>query len=211
MNTSIDGKRTFNGLNGTILLNAPDSPGVTVGYVPGEPYGYKRKLRVTVEFRVERLERAETYETTTHTRVTAPLEFALTTAVWEPPTRTRERDIVTGGATIEPLVDVLEHGELAPGFTREKVERLIEMFEQHHLNAMKAGCAHQTVALDPKGRGYDTHYALDHTPACPETGYRWGRSWLLEPLPEGFVDELLAMFAGPEFEGRVYVHPDLKG
>jgi hypothetical protein len=210
MQTNHDGTKTFNGLNGTILVNASSTPGVTVGYVPGGPYGYKVKLRVTVEVRLERLERSDSYETTTHEQVAAPLDFALTTAVWQPPTRTRERDIVMGGATIETLVDVLEHGELAPGFTREKVERLIEMFEKHHLNSLRAGCAHQTMAIDPDGSPLDrTSYALDHTPACPVTGYRWGRSWLLEPLPAGFLRELVGMFTGPEFEGRVYVKPEL--
>src|SRR5690242_13952124 len=98
--------KTYNGMNGTILLNTPETPGVTVGYVNGADYGYstKRRLRVTVEIRLERAERQESYETTEHEQVSSPLDFALTTAVWN----FGNTDWLEGGATVEPLRKVIE-------------------------------------------------------------------------------------------------------
>lgn len=199
--------KTFNGMNGTILLNTPASPGVTVGLVSGESYGYRSKLRVTVEMRLERAERQDEYETTGHDVISKPLDFSLTTSVWMP----GGRDIVAGGATVEPLREILESGDFGPAFDAQKVAQLIELHEQYHLNGMQAACDHQTRAVDPDGNALTaTGYALDNTPACPITGYRYGHKWLVKVLPEDFVPNLLAILADVE-PSRVYVHPDLKG
>jgi hypothetical protein len=87
----------MNGLNGTIMLNTgPD--GLTVGKVPGAAYGYKRSLKVTVDVRIERLERHATYQTTGHEQVTGPLSLTVTTNVWQP----GGGDIVAGPRSPRP-------------------------------------------------------------------------------------------------------------
>lgn len=191
---------SYNGLNGTILVNVPDRPGLTVGRVAGEEYGYANSLRVTVELRLERLERQDDYQTTAHDTVTRPLDFAITTAVWRPD----GRDIVAGGATVEPLRRLVT---FAPGWDAGKVAQLADL-ERWHLNGMQAGCSHQTVEWEESA--YGRRPSLELTAPCPVTGYRYGSAWLLEPLPESFVPDLLELLAPAIADRRVYVHPDLE-
>jgi hypothetical protein len=173
----------MNGLNGETVLNAKD---IVVGWVPGEEYGRKQNLKVTVSVRMEELTRQEEYETTEHQTVKRPLDISITTSVWRPD----GRDILSGGATVEPLRELVR---LADGFTPDDIAALLEL-SRHHLNGMQAACAHQVPAVPESGKP-DTTYALDHTPACPETGYKYGSKWLLEVLPEhitpGYVRTLL--------------------
>lgn len=64
--------------------------------------------------------------------------------------------------------------------------------ERWHLNTMRAGCAHQTVVWE------DTPYhrpSLERTKPCPETGYRYGSSWLVELVPAEVVTRLRELFA----------------
>lgn len=196
--------RQYNGLNGTIMLNTGPK-GLGVGTTPGGPYGYKRNLRVGVEVRIERLERQDTYQTTQHEHVTRPLALAVTSFVWRPDLR----DIVTGGATVEPLRDVATIGKPANGWTTGTLAVLAGIGARWHLNDMQAGCAHQTVAweTDPD-YGY-RRPSLDRTPVCPRTGYRYGTSWLLDVLPDETVARLLELLAPAIADKRVYVHPAL--
>jgi len=170
------------GLNGEIAFQAKD---VTIGYVPGTPYGYKRDLKVTAEVRMEYLTRQDTYETTSHKRVSRPLDFAITTAVWQP----SGRDWTSGGATLEPLAEITRY---APGWDAGKVAELIKL-GQHHLNGMTAGCDHQEIVWEHDRYGRRVP-SLDRTPACPVTGYRYGHAWLVRELPEGFLARIRALF-----------------
>lgn len=202
--------KPFNGLNGTIMLNTFEglrlgkgtgrATGLGVGSTPGGPYGYKRSLKVTVDIRMEQVEGA--HETTEHVTIASPLDFAITANVWQP----SEKDVVaTGqvGQTLD-LLDSYTYGE-------DLVRFLKEAAEKWHLNTMRAGCAHQEVpdipedvpALDRTG------WLLDNTPPCPKTGYRYGRKWLVEPLTDEFVRDLLGALAEPIENRRVYVHEDL--
>lgn len=51
-----------------------------------------------------------------------------------------------------------------------------------HLNDMRSHCAHQDRAV-----------RWDRTPACAVSGYSCGSAWLVEPVPEGTVAELVAL------------------
>lgn len=169
------------GLNGETVLEIKD---LYVGMVPGAEYGYKRNLRVTVDICMERLNRRESYETTEHKTVTSPLDFALTTAVWN--LSRSNPDIVSGGATTEPLREMVA---FAPGFDADKARELADLGDRWHLNGMRAGCAHQTPVIAPDNYGREVP-SLDLTPACPETGYKYGHAWLLETLPDDFMETL---------------------
>lgn len=195
---------SFNGLNGTIMLNAPDSPGVWVGTVDGAPYGYPRfRLSVSVELRLERLERQDEYETTEHDKVSRPLEFAMTTSVWQP----SKRDIVSGGATREPLREVAAQGSFGEGWDADKLAQLADLGDRWHLNSLKAGCSHQTVVYEESD--YGTRPSLELTEPCPVTGYKYGHAWLVEPLPADFVSTLLELLADVD-PTRIYVNPELR-
>ena len=176
----------MDGLNGETAFKAED---VLIGQVDGEPYGYKRALDVTVSVRMEWLTRQDTYETTAHEHVSRPLDFAITTAVWQPPRY--DRDMISGGATVEPLRHLVKY---APGWDAGKVARLAEL-DAYHLNGMTAGCDHVTPVMETDRYGR-TVASLDLTPACPVTGYRYGHAWLVRELPPGFLDEVRALFAG---------------
>lgn len=178
----------FNGLNGTTVLKAVDLP---VARIPGASYGYKRSLLVTVELRVERLQRRAVYETVNHEKVTEPYEFACTTSVWRPD----GKDIVAGGATTEPLLEAAEHAtSWCPGFNAATALELAALGNIWHLNAMQAACAHQEVVWEDSK--YGRRPSLDDTPRCPQTGYKYGSAWLVKPLPADFMDTLNRLLAG---------------
>lgn len=179
------------GLNGELVFNAKDVP---VGRTSGESYGYKRSLLVTVEVRMEVLDRHE-YETVNHERVSNPLDFAITTAVWQP----GNRDWVSGGATVEPLGELVEY---LNGFDAESVKALADLAEWH-LNGMTAGCAHQGEPVMRDGR-YGPEIDFDRTPPCPETGYRYGSAWLLRPLPDGFREHVQNLFGKASDQSKIW-------
>ena len=171
------------GLNGEVAFKAEN---VRVGMVDGESYGYPgRRLRVTVDVHMEWLTRQDVYETTGHEQVTRPLDFAVTTAVWRPD----GRDMTAGGATVEPLTELVAY---EPGWDAAKVARLVEL-AAWHLNGMTAGCDHQTPVMETDRWGREVP-SLDLTPACPVTGYRYGSAWLVRVLPDGFLDEIRGLF-----------------
>jgi hypothetical protein len=165
------------GLNGNPIFNAEDVP---VGRVSGASYGHKRRLLVTVSIRMEELTRRGFYDTVDHKIVREPLDFAITTGVWQP----GGRDIVSGGATVEPLRELASY---EMGWTPESVKELADL-EEWHLNGMSAACAHQ-----------ERRAGLD-SPPCPISGYRWGSAWLVRPLPNGFLSKVENLFAHADEE-----------
>lgn len=190
----------FNGLNGTIMLNG----NIEVGTVPGDRHGYaaRTRLPVTIDVRIERLERRETYQTTQHEGLTRPLGLSVMSNVWQP----GRGDIVTGGATREPLRDVAEHGTPGRFWDPDKLTLMARLGDQWHANDMTAACAHQEVVYEEKPYHRPS---LDLTPPCPVTGYRYGTDWLITPLSTPVVDTLLDLLAGPIDNRNVYIHPDL--
>ena len=194
---------TFNGMNGTIMLNTGRDE-LTVGAVPGAAYGYERDLRVSVDVRVEREERQESYETIEHEHVAAPLSIAVTTSVWRPD----GSDIVSGGATRDPLREVAAKGIPGRFWDAGSLTELADLGDRWHLNWMQAGCAHQDVVWETGPYG-NRQPSLTLTRPCPETGYRYGSAWLTEVLPERVVADVLRLLAGPIGNRNVYVHDDL--
>jgi hypothetical protein len=78
-------------------------------------------------------------------------------------------------------------------------DELNEVWRRWHLNGLKAGCIHQDVVWEST-QGY-RRPDLENTPACPQTGYRYGRSWLVEELPaevEEFVRDLARRLAASQ-------------
>lgn len=203
--------KPFNGLNGTIMLNTPsnkpghhyhDITGLTIGSTPGGPYDYKRSLKVTVDIRIEQIPGA--HETTEHQTIASPLDFAMSINVWQP----SGKDIVAGGQAWEVLdqLDSYAYGEELVTFLKTEGQRW-------HLNNMRAGCAHQEVPEIPEEVSAlnRTSWLLDNVPPCPIDGYKYGHKWLVEPLTDEFVRELLKALEDPIEDRRIYVHPDLPG
>lgn len=203
-------QKPFNGLNGTIMLNTPGNrpgrvvygpDGLQVGSTPGEPYGYKQSLKVTVEIRIEQIPGA--HETTEHQTIASPLDFAITANVWKP----GEKDVVASGQ----VGDVLDHLD-SYTYGEDLVRFLQEAADRWHLNNMRAACAHQDITVpDDVPRHEWMNWRLDNVPPCPVEGYRYGRKWLVEPLTDEFVRDLLSALEEPIQNRRIYVHPDLPG
>lgn len=166
------------GLNGDTVLDSGD---VFVGWIPGESYGYKRRLRVTVDVRMEALTRRDTYETTDHRKVTRPLSFSICMSIWS------GQSIVSCGQVAEALSEI---DKLALGFTHEDITALAELHASAHLNDMRAACVHQDTTVPEHVSDHErTSWRLDNVPACPVTGYKYGHAWLLETLPEHVTTE----------------------
>jgi hypothetical protein len=79
----------------------------------------------------------------------------------------------------------------ATGFTIAEVRELVAIGQRWHGNTIRAGCAHMEL---PKDTSYDARRHL----TCPVTGYRYGRAWLAEPLP----DEVRTRFLDLMEQGR---------
>jgi len=96
----------------------------------------------------------------------------------------------------------------APGWTKYKVKKFLDIWDKWHLNDSRAGCEHQREwgwgeePIDPTQptTAYGTFYPGQTSPswnlkgcvyppfghlaeACPECGYKYGTAWLFEEVP----------------------------
>lgn len=180
--------RPFDGRNGTIIL---DAERIIIGKVPGRMYDYQRHLTVTVDIRVERVEK--TLQTVDHGEVRKPLNFSIISSIWRPD----GKDCVSSARGARPVMEVAHQGKPEKGFTRTLLWELAAFGDRWHRNDMRASCAHQRVV---------TRGGQVSADACPQTGYRYGQAWLVEPLPSGFMATLSGLLA-PANQDRIYVVP----
>lgn len=71
-----------------------------------------------------------------------------------------------------------------PGWTMDKINRLLAIWKRWHLNDMRAGCEHQ-----------QQHKNVDKGPigaVCAQCGWVYGHGWKLEVVPEDVLQELVA-------------------
>jgi hypothetical protein len=139
--------------------------------------GWADGRRVTAEVALRPV--PDGFQTTTHQPAVGLLGLSVTSYLW----RRDGSDIETGGATRAHLRGRLDR--LAPDITREDVTALADIGDRWHLNDLSAGCVHQEVVWED-GR-YGRQPSLTATEPCPETGYRYGSAWLVEPLPEDVI------------------------
>lgn len=182
------------GLNGYTVVNVHD---IELGTIPGGgDYGYAPNfhLPVTVSIRMERIPRRA--NTVDHKPIVDHLDFSITSYVWRPD----RSDIITGGATVDPLLALYaaEGARLADGWTRENVRELWNL-APWHLNTMTAACAHMdTDKLVREGDGYGgTRIACGYRNTCPDEsghGYTYGAQWLVRPLPADFLANIRRLF-----------------
>lgn len=84
---------------------------------------------------------------------------------------------------------------------RGAMPRVFAAWERWHLNDMRSHCVHQ-----------DASQPWDTVPPCPETGYRCGSSWLVEPLTvAGAIECLQAVGARATVIGRDGIALDVIG
>lgn len=103
------------------------------------------------------------------------------------------RDFASCGQIVDAVAAVRD---FAPGWTAQDVASLVAIWRRWHLNDMRAGCVHVPEPEwedGPYGRQVD----LVNTPACPETGYRYGHAWLMDEPPTGVLAEFRRLMALP--------------
>lgn len=95
---------------------------------------------------------------------------------------------ISGGQMLDDLLQITDP---APGWTLEEIRAFHRLWKNWHLNGMNAGCQHVPTPVYRKNERYGYQEVdLDNTPACPETGYRYGHAWLLRPIPATIIDEM---------------------
>lgn len=138
-------------------------------------------------------ERAGTFKTINHETVETITRVSVSGGIRDG----RRQDYSACGQIVE---DVAAVWDLAPGWTADDLASLVSVWRRWHLNDMRAGCSHVPAPVwehGPYGRQPD----LKNTPACHETGYRYGHAWLVEEVPADVVAELARLTALPT--GRV--------
>lgn len=68
------------------------------------------------------------------------------------------------------------------GWDLKMVEQLRAVWDEWHLNDMRAGCVHQRAAK------WDPQTSVGKP--CPECGYRYGWAWLFEEVPADVLEFL---------------------
>jgi hypothetical protein len=96
--------------------------------------------------------------------------------------------------------------------------RLVEVWDEWHLNGMQAGCAHQPTAWICSTCGLENGWHLnpsypkrgdacvsceknrwdEESDRCPVSGYRYGTSWLLRDLPSDLIVEIKSWIGNPD-------------
>lgn len=81
-------------------------------------------------------------------------------------------------------------------WTRDDLRSLRMIWERWHLNGMHAECAHLEHQWETDPRyGYKRLKLDGEGTVCPVNGYRMGRAWLVEPLPEIIITEVQRLLA----------------
>lgn len=149
----------------------------------------KAGYRMEVDFGL-RHHTGREWTTIEHETITDYWEFSASGGLW----RSGSED--TFGQILHHLSD-LDPDRLAPGWTKvTDVRSLRTIWERWHLNGMKAACAHMTsdvLVYEPDGYG-GQRISCSGT-VCPETGYTYGKAWLVEPLPDDVITEVRRLLA----------------
>jgi hypothetical protein len=85
-----------------------------------------------------------------------------------------------------------ERGTTPSGWDAGKRDRLVDLWENWHLNDMIAGCAHQEVVYEENDWGRKVP-SIELTKPCPITGYKYGSKWLVKPMTPDIYREIEAL------------------
>lgn len=135
--------------------------------------------RVLMSGEVRRQPEARTAQTIDHQEIADPETLSLTSAVFKGK-KNISRNHITSGATLAHLGRIAKP---APGYTLAEARELYRIGKRWHLNTMSAACAHMDMKAPEVAGIKDSGKLLDMGITCPETGYKWGTAWLVEPLP----------------------------
>ena len=105
-----------------------------------------------------------------HTPVDEYFTLSIVGSIWNH----MHTDWISGGQNYDHLLS-LRRGS-------HKLRRIVDVWKRWHLNDLKAGCSHQQT-----GKYSDAGISSQ---VCPVTGYKYGRAWLVELLPQSIIEEV---------------------
>lgn len=143
---------------------------VAIGRIKGEGI-------VRIDARLEYKTQQAPYTTVEHEGLPGFWEFAVSGSIWA---RTNSSDCHTAGQICDDVARL----------NTPLARRLVALWRAWHLNGMQAGCAHQGKPA-MNGPSYD----LDSVAPCELSGYRFGRAWLVKPIPADVFAEMQAVIA----------------
>ncbi len=162
------------------------------------PAGYKVRLELELRNKAgEQGDGGPVYETTDHRVITGYVELAMQTTV-------SERGRFIGGGQDRESLREAALGDLDE-LTAEQAVELADLWDNYHLNGLKAACVHQQAEADrifsamPGYSNSDARWAELSQLPCPE-GYSYGTKWLVEPLPIKVADRVADFITGKALE-----------
>ena len=113
--------------------------------------------------------------------------------------RANKADIACGGQCYDEILHLFSKNA--------KVQRIVELWKEWHLNDFRAGTKKQSEILNNSGinfgdylaAGFDSYYkyqceVLRKNNILYDRAYEFGHNWLIEPLPENIEIELKQLF-----------------
>ncbi len=103
----------------------------------------------------------------------------------------------TGGQNREETADINSYKQL---FVSEyDLNTITEVWQKWHLNDMKAGTKKQQAFIDEWKKSNKYEYtaiceALKQAGLYEDNGYKYGHSWLVDPLPENVITDIISIF-----------------
>ena len=153
---------------------------IDVGRVAGEEFWFEKTLKVTLEIELRKEEKGQV--------------LSICGNVWN----LRLTDILAGGQINNELRRWLNKDKLILSISKDKLSRILDIWDRWHLNNLNTGCEHQKKLMNEirKEKGEDFFYASNYDsilkiPAfnkCPECGYKYGSAWMFEPLPNEVIE-----------------------
>lgn len=97
------------------------------------------------------------------------VELSICGNIWNP----RKTDIYCGGQCLDTIAEY---------FKDKKFKRILQIWNEYHLNTMQAGCVHQIQG--------DYNKVEISSQVCPHTGYKYGSAWLYKTIPDAIIEEI---------------------
>lgn len=166
-------------------------------------YGRGRKVNA-VDIKVEIRNKPGATDWDTIEKVNNVPELSMSGSIWDG----RHYDNVSGGQNLDEILYFF------PG--NKKLKRLVDIWEEYHLNDMRAGTKRQTEAIKQAGSrhlNYDEAVQLLMSKGLYiDNGYKYGSAWLYQPIPKEIIAEVKQLvedlssgskkaWGGPAIEG----------
>lgn len=178
----------------TVSTTTRKTEDLTVGRYTSEGWdGKPLTSRVDIDMRLTTYSEGP-YTTVDHEEVDSYVEFAASGAVVERGMMSR------GGQMLDELLKVQR---VSSPWKQHDLLSLFHVWEKFHLNGMTAACSHMTRdTLVYEDNGFGGRRISCSGNVCPETGYTYGKAWLVKPIPDVYMREIERLFAIAEKAAR---------